>query len=155
MKKYLEKHGLTVIVNSLLPFSGFKYINIFGWIWTQITNFVMTDDDANHEMTHTCQARDFIPKFLRDHLPVWLTDFFGYLIFYILYGIEFVIKLIASIFMKSPKGIRHWVYRSISFEQEAYYNSWDPDYLKDRRRFAWAAFIFTMFKVNDIPQVRN
>lgn len=155
MKKYKESHGLTVIVNSVLPFSGFKYINLFGWIWTRKSKFEMTDDDARHELTHTWQARDFIPEFLRDHLPIWLTDFFGYLIFYAWYGIEYVIKLIASIFMKSPGGVRHWAYRSVSFEQEAYYNSWDPDYLIKRERFAWISFVTTMFKKNNIPEVRN
>ena len=53
-------------------------------------------------------------------------------IFYILYFIEWLIKAIISLFT----GFKIKAYYSISFEQEAYKNQKDLNYLKTRKRFS-------------------
>lgn len=53
----------------------------------------------------------------------------GYLPFYIIYGIEYLINLI-----NYPSA--HKAYRAISFEKEAYEHEKDMDYLKNRKHYA-------------------
>lgn len=52
--------------------------------------------------------------------------------FYILYGLEYLIKLI--IYGKDA-------YRNLSFEREAYANDKNLDYLKTRKHYAWIKYI--------------
>lgn len=52
--------------------------------------------------------------------------------FYLLYLIEWFIKMF---FCEDA-------YRSISFEREAYSNSENPNYLKNRKCFSWIKYIF-------------
>ena len=56
----------------------------------------------------------------------------GYLLFYLWYIIEWLIKLPTP-----PIG----AYKDISFEREARRNEFNSDYLKDRKRFAWVKYI--------------
>ena len=48
--------------------------------------------------------------------------------------------------MKNPRGVKNWAYKSISFEQEAFYNSKDYTYLDNRKHYNWFNFIFKMYK---------
>ena len=71
-----------------------------------------------------------------------------YIFFLPLYLLEWVIKIPFSWFYKKKKygrTISKVAYRSISFEQEAFYNQYDYDYLNKRKRFAWVKYIFTMY----------
>ena len=117
---------LNLKYSKIIPFDGFYAITIFGTIIRRIkykdTPVSMTT--MNHEGIHVCQAEDFLP------------GFFGYIIFYLLYFIEWLIKLIISIFVGNN------AYYSISFEQEAYLNQDNFDYQDTRQRFAWTKYIF-------------
>lgn len=85
-----------------IPFKGY-IMNFFGIILTR--SKVISAKTMNHEGIHECQAEDFGNKY------------FGYCVFYLLYVIEYFIKLICKFFNWRIKP-----YRSISFEQEAYLN---------------------------------
>lgn len=87
----------------------------------------------NHEGIHTLQSEDFIPN-KKDNKFIW---FINYIIFYLLYLIEWLIKLICNIFYWKIRA-----YRSISFEQEAYNNQTNFDYQETRKRFDWVKYIF-------------
>ena len=87
----------------------------------------------NHEGIHVCQSEDFIPN-KKDNKFIWFTN---YIIFYLLYIIEWLFKVICNIFYWKIKA-----YRSISFEQEAYDNQNNLGYQEIRDRFAWAKYIF-------------
>jgi hypothetical protein len=100
---------MKVIYNNLIPFKGFCAINLFGVIFARKDCIVGTYT-LNHEKIHTAQMREL-----------------GYVPFYILYFIEWVIRLAIS-----PKT----AYRNISFEREAYIHKFDTSYLDRRRRFA-------------------
>lgn len=102
---------MKIIENSLIPFKGFLAINIFGVIFIR-KGGVLNEVVLNHEQIHTAQMKEL-----------------GYVGFYILYLIEWIIRLF----------INKNAYKSISFEKEAYENERNLDYLSNRRRYAqWA-----------------
>lgn len=103
---------MKIIYNNLIPFKGFKCINLFGILFVR-NGFVMKDKDLNHESIHTAQMKE-----------LW------YVGFYLLYFIEFLIKLILNFNF-------HKAYRDISFEKEAYQNEDNLDYLLTRRDYEW------------------
>lgn len=102
---------MKIIENSLIPFKGFLAINIFGVIFIR-KGGVLNEVALNHEQIHTAQMKEL-----------------GYVGFYILYLIEWIIRLF----------INKNAYKSISFEKEAYENERNLDYLSNRRHYAqWA-----------------
>ena len=122
---------MKVIVNNIIPFNGYKYINLFGYIFTRFKDYVMTKKDENHESIHTLQMK-------------WL----GYLLFYIIYYIEWLIKIPIALFCNSGRyGTLRYAYRSISFEQVAYYNQTNYDYLENANPYEWIKYIFKMHKI--------
>lgn len=100
---------MRVIHNNLIPFKGFKAINLFGICFVRKPH-KMTPHDYNHENIHTAQMREL-----------------GYIFFYILYFVEWLYRLV---FHTST------AYRGISFELEAFEHQYDYDYLEHRERFA-------------------
>ena len=55
--------------------------------------------------------------------------------FYLFYAIEFIVKLI------NQRNFYN-AYLTLSFEREAYRNSHNDKYLKNRKRFAWLKYIY-------------
>lgn len=74
------------------------------------------DTMVNHEQIHWQQQKE---------LPI---------LFYIYYGIEWLIRVIKSLFVKSRP------YRDIVFEREAYDNQYDQTYLKKRKPYNWIKY---------------
>ncbi len=79
----------------------------------------MSIRDYTHEQIHTAQYREL-----------------GYLLFLPLYLLEWLIKLCYYRFDNKK------AYRAISFEREAYRNECNPEYLRQRRHYAWLRMIF-------------
>lgn len=104
---------MKVIYNRIIPFKGFKCINLFGVLFVR-KDCYMWERDYNHERIHTAQMRE-----------LW------YVPFYVLYLLEWVVRLF-------KKGN---AYRNISFEREAYGNEKDLSYLKYREKFAWRKYL--------------
>lgn len=99
---------MIVIENKLIPFRGFKAINLFGVIFVR-KGARMTITDFRHEAIHTAQMKEL-----------------GYVFFYVLYVIEWLYRM-----CKSGNA-----YRNISFEREAYENEDDVYYLRFRQHYA-------------------
>lgn len=101
---------MKVIYNRIIPFKGFKCINLFGILFVR-KGCLMSRQDLNHEAIHTAQMREL-----------------GYLPFYLLYLMEWVWHL-----------LRQWdckaAYHAISHEREAYDNQQNLDYLKTRKPY--------------------
>lgn len=124
MKKYTI-NDIDIYVNSWIPFKGFLAMLLYGVImWRKeyeyylngvLSSFVKKT--INHESIHKCQMKDFCP---------WLP--IGGTIFYILYFIEWVLRL----FINGPSK----AYKMISFEQEAYNHQDDLNYIPNRK---WCA----------------
>ena len=101
-----------IIYNSVIPFKGFKAINLFGVLFVR-KNAIINERTIRHEAIHTAQMKEML-----------------YIFFYVWYLIEWLIRL--------PFGN---AYRNISFEREAYDNQDDLSYLKNRKRFAFTRYI--------------
>lgn len=104
---------MKVIFNSIIPFPGFKAINLFGVLFARKGSKI-DDKTINHESIHTAQMKEML-----------------YILFYIWYIIEWVIRL----FMKGN------AYRNISFEREAYDNDDNLNYIKERKHYSWLKYI--------------
>lgn len=109
---------MKVIYNTIIPFRGFKAINICGILFAR-KGSVIRQKDLNHESIHTAQIKEL-----------------GYVFFYMLYCLEWFCKL----FVYGTSN--HKAYRNISFEREAYNNEYDYDYLSKRKHYNWINLIF-------------
>lgn len=124
---------MKIVYNKYIPFKGFFAINLFGtlFIRNEYKDRNVNKLTINHESIHTAQALDFV--FGCENLKI-----IGYLIFYIIYFIEWLFKTITSGFTLGKIK----AYRSISFEQEAYSNERNLEYLQNRKRFNWIKYLF-------------
>ena len=104
---------MKVIYNNIIPFKGFKCINLFGVLFVRKGCF-MSEEDLNHERIHTAQMKEML-----------------YVFFYLWYFIEWLIRLF-------KKGN---AYRNISFEKEAYNNDADFYYPDKRKPYAWLDYL--------------
>lgn len=104
---------MRIIYNDIIPFKGFLAINICGLLFVR-KGCKVTDRTLNHEEIHTHQMQEMC-----------------YIFFYIWYLIEWLVRLFL------PGN----AYRQISFEQEAYANEWDPNYLVNRKHFNWLKYL--------------
>lgn len=104
---------MKIIRNSIIPFKGFKAINLFGLVFVRKdSNF--TPLNENHERIHIAQMQEMI-----------------YVFFYLWYLIEWILRL----FMKGN------AYNNISFEKEAYENQSDFTYVSNRKHFSWIKYL--------------
>ena len=101
--------AMKVILNKWIPVKGFKCINLFGILFVREDCPNMDRYDLNHEAIHTSQMKEL-----------------AYIFFYIIYVLEWLVRL-----FKSGNA-----YRNISFEQEAYKNQNNLEYLEHRKLFA-------------------
>ena len=103
------------VKTKLFP-QGYKAITIGPFVITK-PNTVLDPIDIQHENIHWTQEKEMliIPFFL------W-------------YVIEFFIRLIIY---------RNWnkAYKNISFEQEAYNNQEDSEYIKNRKHYNWIKYL--------------
>lgn len=104
---------MKIIYNNIIPFSGYKAINLFGILFVR-EGAKISEQDLNHESIHTAQMKEMF-----------------YIFFYIWYIVEWVVRLF-------KKGN---AYRNISFEQEAYSNEDNLEYLNDRKHYVWFKYI--------------
>ena len=108
---------------------------LFGTIFRreEFCGRAISQTTLNHETIHILQSEDFIPN-KEDNKFIW---FINWMIFYLLYIIEWIFKVICNIFYWKIRA-----YRSISFEQEAYSNQTNLSYQETRKRFDWTKYIF-------------
>lgn len=103
---------MKVIYNNIIPFPGFKAINLFGVVFVR-RECKMSYSDFNHEGIHTAQMKEL-----------------GYVLFYLWYLVEWLVKLV-----KLRDGNK--AYMAISFEREAYVNEKNITYIQHREKYAW------------------
>lgn len=104
-----------VVKNKLIPFPGYKMINICGIIFTR-SNYI-SDIDLNHEKIHSRQIFEMLIIF-----------------YYIWYILEWLFRLI--MYFDFDKA-----YKNLSFEKEAYKNQGNLNYLKKRGLFKWMSYM--------------
>ena len=107
---------MKIVRNSILPFSGYKAINLFGILFVR-KKAIIGSIDINHESIHTAQMKEML-----------------YIPYYIWYGIEWLIRFMCCLGNKKA-------YRLVGFEQEAYTHEQDMQYLQNRKHFCWFTYI--------------
>ena len=132
-------NNMKVIYNKFIPFKGFYAITIVKWIFVReeykcFNRSSIYNKMINHESIHEQQILDFTPEMF----PSWLRYTIGSICFYLLYGLEWLFKLIPCLITKKN------VYRSLCAEQEAYKNEDNLNYLENRPKLSWLKKIFTL-----------
>ena len=99
--------------SKIIPFKGFYAINLFGtyFIREEYKGEKIPKSTLNHEAIHTEQMKEL-----------------GYIFFYILYFLEWVVRLFIN---------GRWAYYKLSFEREAYENEKNYKYLNKRKPYSW------------------
>lgn len=100
---------MKIIYNNIVPFKGFRAINLFGVIFARKSSGRITPTTMRHEKIHTAQMKELL-----------------YIGFYVLYFMEWLFRLVTT---KNA-------YKNISFEREAYSNQGNVNYLSTRKHFA-------------------
>lgn len=103
---------MKIIYNNIIPFNGYKAINIFGLIFARKDSKKLTEEQINHEAIHTAQMKELL-----------------YIPFYLWYCVEYIIKR----WSRTQKE----AYHDISFEREAYDNEENMQYLSNRKHYSW------------------
>lgn len=116
---------MKVIYNKIVPFKGFIAMNFLGIILFVRKNMYVSPRTMNHELIHSAQYKE--------------TLFLGFLIVYLA---EWLIRCIIEFCKGNFRNGGHQAYRKISFEQEAYQNDFDVNYLESRRHFCWIRYLF-------------
>ena len=129
---------MIVIKNKFIPFKGYEIINLFGILFTRGE---IDDYEYNHEAIHTEQILEctvlglviicFICFILNQSL-LWLL--ISPFTFYILYGLEY---LAIRLFHKKQND----TYHDVSFEEEAYINQNNLNYIKYRFPCTWIKYV--------------
>ena len=132
-------NNMKVIYNKFIPFKGFYAITIIKWIFVReeykyLDGLSVYDKMINHESIHEQQILDFTPK----AFPSWLRYTIGSICFYLLYGLEWLFKLIPCLIKNKS------AYRSLCAEQEAFKNEVDSSYINKREKLAWLKKIFRL-----------
>lgn len=149
-----------LLAKIILP-KGFSTITLFGFILTKYTKDQISDKVIAHEKVHVDQYVEIrnITLFLSMIITtiyykhggnsIWylINIVLSYCMFYILYTLEWLIRLIIWMLYTKKKGCNiKSAYYSISFEREAYHHQNYPlQTLRDddyRPTFGWIAKIF-------------
>ena len=132
-------NNMKVIYNRFIPFKGSYAITIIKWIFVReeykhLDGSRIYNKMINHESIHEQQILDFTPEMF----PSWLRYTIGSICFYLLYGLEWLFKLIPCLIKKKN------TYRSLCAEQEAYNNEIDFKYIENRSKLFWLKKIFIL-----------
>lgn len=125
----------------LLAFSSCHTITIGPFVLSRRSEDKITQSLRNHEYIHVRQWMEMSQvSILVISLFILLTGSSGWwallslVTFYIWYGIEFLFR-----YVRLKDAGR--AYRAVSFEQEAYSNEDDPDYLDNGCFFGWIKYL--------------
>ena len=107
---------MRMIYNKIIPFKGFKAINLFGVLFVR-KGQTMSKDNMRHEEIHSLQMREMF-----------------YVGFYLWYAVEWMIRFLSCFKAKQA-------YYNISFEKEAYTFQWSDSYLSWREPYEWMHYL--------------
>lgn len=106
---------MKIILTDRFPFGRYATINIFGVLFTKTP--YLSREVILHEQIHTAQMKEML-----------------FIFFYIWYACEY---LFIRLFHKK----QHDAYKDVSFEEEAYNNMSNRQYLFVRKHYAWLKYI--------------
>lgn len=129
-------------------FHGYSVITVFCFVLCRYGKELVKQHVINHECVH---ARQWTETTIASGVVLWITTLLGAsplyfiicpLLFYILYGIEFLVRFVKAICSDNGNN-EAWraAYRRISFEQEAQKAEVDNNYLENSHYFAWHKYL--------------
>lgn len=101
-------------LSNLILARGFAAVTVWPFIFVR-TDVAVNRQLLTHEHIHGLQQLEML----------WLPFFLWYLV-------EWLVRLCQD---------RRTAYRMISFEQEAYRNDWNTNYLPERKPFSWYKYL--------------
>lgn len=126
------------VFNWAIPIVGYKAMTVWPFLFIRDDLMVpMKDVDYNHEEIHGRQQIEMliVGAVIALILFVWGCGWWSMLalpVFFYWYVTEWFIRIFTG----------KKAYRNISFEQEAFINERDMDYISMRKPFAWVRFLF-------------
>lgn len=108
---------MKIIYAKHFPPKGYKAITLGSVIIVRKPNHLDTTD-YNHECIHWEQYKELLIVF-----------------FWVLYVLNFIFNMFRY------KFNWHTAYKNICFENEAYYNQFDIDYITNRKHYSWIKYI--------------
>lgn len=109
---------MKIVYNNLFPVKGYVAMCVFPFIFVRKDTRRLSVTTIRHETIHGEQQKELL-----------------LIVFYLWYGLEFVIRWCAY-------GFNHnMAYKNISFEQEAYQNQNDENYLLQRKHYAFIKYL--------------
>lgn len=132
---------MIIVRNDTIPFRGFIAITLWPFIFVRRQAWAkFTNDTIRHERIHGRQQVEMllVGIVIAAVLALCGVGWWSLLalpLFFWCYGLEWLLALVRY-------GDSRLAYRAISFEQEAYANELDADYLKKRKPFAWLRYLF-------------
>ena len=112
---------MKIIVNSIIPFKGYKAIALWPFIFVRTSATRMSDESWNRMIQHECIH-------LRQQQELLLVGF------YLLY-------LFLWLWWSMRYRSFHKGYRRVVFEVEAYIFESDNGYLERRKRWSWTKWL--------------
>ena len=131
---------MKIVYNYIIPFKGYLAMCVFPFIFVRKDARNLTVKDINHEKIHLRQQVEMYIVGVILTLILFVCglswwSLFALLIFFIWYGVEWFLRWCAYGFNQNE------AYHNISFEQEAYGNESNLDYLRTRKRFSWCYYL--------------
>lgn len=131
---------LKIIYCKYLPPKNYVAMTILFWMLVR-KNSKISKYTENHENIHLQQEIELAILYIILYVIMilfgisYLWAILVIFIYYIIYSIEYLIRLI--LYRNHKKA-----YMNISFEQEAYLNSSNFNYLENRKHFSWIKYLF-------------
>lgn len=129
---------MIVIKNKFIPFTGYETINLFGILFTRgDIDYI----EYNHEEIHTVQL--FECMLLSAIIILLLSMIFKFSLLWVLlsipmYYIQYCLEYVCIRLFHKKQGD---AYHDVSFEEEAYNNQYNLNYIKCRIPFSWIKYI--------------
>jgi hypothetical protein len=134
------------VYSNVIPFKGYIALTVYPFVFIRNDKKQKYTPTANrHETIHAHQQIEttifgIILALMLFIIGAGWWSFILIGLFIELYFLEWIVKLILCGFNTDK------AYKSISFEQEAYYNQGKVDYLTCRNDFEWICYIFSFYK---------
>ena len=130
---------MIVIKNKFIPFKGYETINLFGILFTH--DDYIDPIEYNHEDIHSTQWIEC--TILAVCIIMFLCIFFNisfwlFTVAPVMYYIQYCLEYIIIRCFHKKQGD---AYHDVSFEEEAYNNEHNMNYVKTRSPFAWIKYV--------------
>lgn len=150
---------MIIIENNIIPFKGYKLMNILGVVFSRVPESEITIEEKRHEQIHTLQQWEIVE--LASVLSLLLCTIstswwylLGVIIMpFLIYLVGWLCEIALPPYHNAKKlwkehkflswfgKIWHDAYLDNCFEREACLNESNEDYLETRIPFAWIGYI--------------